>query len=251
MYKRQGSATTCGELVAFNPRQGPGYDDYPINGESVANQYRSYLRRDLMMAILHAAAVVECKAAGWAGNGGPLGLGDMSEVNGAIPGTAMGSPGHPAGTHTDGRDIDLAYFQAGTPDNRLRPVCPDTEGQNQNHCVAHPDRQLADLGHLENLPDRHRDRRDGDRPENRPALVGALRARHDRRPSPERPPRAPALRRERPPAYENRGDRDCLLRLPQGENRLRAGRSYGEVPRRDPPCARVGRIFPGTIGCRN
>lgn len=135
-----GSASECAALVTFQPRTTSAYDDYPINGETTANQYRSFLRRDLQMLIAYATAKVECKAAAWdSGIGGALGLGDMSEASGAIPGTSVGSPGHPANTHTSGYDIDLAYYQASTPDNRLRPICAHTDnGAEAYHCTATP-----------------------------------------------------------------------------------------------------------------
>jgi hypothetical protein len=137
-----GTAAYCGELSSFEPKYGAGYEDYPINGETASNQYRSYARRDLQMLVKYAAAYVDCKAAAWnTGNGGALGLGDMSEGNGAIPGTSIGQPGHPAGTHVNGYDMDIAYFQAGTADNKLRPVCPHVSGgADQYHCVSAPDK---------------------------------------------------------------------------------------------------------------
>lgn len=136
-----GTLSYCGELLPFEPDLGPGYEDYPINGETQTNQYRSYLRRDVQMLVKYAAAYVECKASNWnTGNGGLIGLGDMSEKNGDIPGTSVGQPGHPAGTHVNGYDIDMGYFQAGTADNKLRPICPHTSGgQDQYHCTAPPD----------------------------------------------------------------------------------------------------------------
>jgi hypothetical protein len=131
----------CGELVQFSPSVTPHYDDYPINGETSSNQYRSWLRRDLKMLIDYATAKTACKAAAWdTGDGGPLGLGDMSEANGAIPGTAVGSPGHPTGTHTGGPDIDLAYYQVGQVNNHLRPICEHMSGSSDMyHCVQEPD----------------------------------------------------------------------------------------------------------------
>ena len=134
--------TGCSTLVTFNPRTTAYYDDYPINGETTTNQYRSYLRRDLMMLVKYATAVVDCKAAGWAGgNGMPLGLGDMSEGNGAIPGTSIGQPGHPQGTHVNGNDMDIAYYQNQGPNNFLRPICEHVQnGQDQYHCVGAPTR---------------------------------------------------------------------------------------------------------------
>lgn len=132
-----GSSTYCGELVTFNPRTTAHYDDYPINGETANNQYRSYLRRDLEMLVAYATAKTLCKSAGWnTGIGGALGLGDMSEQDGSIPGTSVNSPGHPSGTHTNGYDIDVAYYQMNTVDNRLRPICP----YSNYHCTGTPDK---------------------------------------------------------------------------------------------------------------
>jgi len=52
----------------------------------------------------------------------PLGLIDMSERDGKTPGSAYNSLRHPQGTHIEGNDMDIAYFQTG-PDNRARVVC--------------------------------------------------------------------------------------------------------------------------------
>lgn len=136
------NGSNCGELVQFDPAQNRARWDYPINGETSGNQYRSWLRRDLRQLLEYAAAKTACQSKNWTlGNGPPLGLGDMSEENGAIPGASTGNPGHPQGTHTGGYDIDVAYYQARTPDNRLRSVCPHTSGgRDEYHCVASPDR---------------------------------------------------------------------------------------------------------------
>ena len=111
-----------------------------LNGETAANQYRSFARRDLMMLVKWVTAFVACNAKPGTGNGAVLGLGDMSEASGAIPGTSRGSPGHPAGTHTNGFDMDIAYYQLRGTDNYLRPICPYMQnGQDAYHCVAAPD----------------------------------------------------------------------------------------------------------------
>lgn len=135
-----GGAAYCGDLIPFEPVNGPGYENYPINGETWDDQYRSWLRRDVVMLIQYASAKTDCKAGSWSyGNGGPIGLGDMSEEDGAIPGTSIGSPGHPYGSHTDGFDLDIGYFQVGTADNRLRPICDHTSGGSDvYHCVDEP-----------------------------------------------------------------------------------------------------------------
>lgn len=151
----QGTEAHCGELLPFLPRTGPGWWDYPINGETANNQYRSFARRDVIMLVQYATSMVECQSANWTfGNRQPLGLGDMSEGNGAIPGTSVGQPGHPPGTHEFGRDMDIAYYQLQAADNRLRSVCPHTQnGQDQYRCVAPPTdldvwRSALFVGHL-------------------------------------------------------------------------------------------------------
>jgi len=165
----EGDASYCGELVQFDPPNDPddaafdpllGYIDYPENGETWDDQYRSWLRRDAVMMVQYAAAKTACYTDGWEfGNGDPIGLIDMSEEDGAIPGTSVGSPGHPAGTHTDGRDIDIAYFQAFTADNAARPVCDYfDDGVMFEHCTAPPHlldpwRQAVFLGALFEHPD--------------------------------------------------------------------------------------------------
>ena len=147
--------TGCADIVPFEPDVGPGWWDYPLNGESEADQYRSYIRRDVMMLIKYATAMVACQTGAWTfGNGGNLGLGDMSEANGDIPGTRTGQPGHPRGTHVNGHDMDIAYYQVNTPDNRLRPVCEyRTGGASQEHCTGAPTlldpwRTALFIGHL-------------------------------------------------------------------------------------------------------
>lgn len=135
-----GSAEDCSELLPFLPEIGPGYLNYPINGETWEDQYRSYVRRDLMQLVKYAAAKVECEAADWDyGNFAPLGLGDMSEADGSIPGTSVGNPGHPPGTHEDGNDMDIAYYQLYAADNLLRPVGRHHDGYfDAYHCTGPP-----------------------------------------------------------------------------------------------------------------
>lgn len=149
-----GDPDFCAEIVPFEPVEGPGYVNLPENGESWDNQYRSYLRRDLMMLIQYAAARVACETADWEySSARPLGLIDMSEIDGAIPGTSVGAPGHPAETHTDGKDIDVAYYRvelaSSSPQiggeaaeievNRPGSVCRHIIfGIDVNHCTQPP-----------------------------------------------------------------------------------------------------------------
>lgn len=136
-----GDVYHCAEIVPFDPDEGPGYLDYALNGETVDDQYRSYIRRDAMILTKYAAAQVECKSADWDyWNFEPVGLGDMSEADGSIPGTSIGRPGHPPYTHEYGRDIDVAYYQLYSTDNHLRTVCSSFEGYYLDafHCVDPP-----------------------------------------------------------------------------------------------------------------
>jgi len=129
-------------VTQFTPDTGDGWWDYPENGETEDDQYRSYLRRDVQQMIKYAASRVRCLSQGWAfGNREPLGLGDMSEQNGSIPGTRERDPGHPQGSHLSGQDIDIAYYQLEGPDNKLRPICEhvDHRGRDNYHCVSAPD----------------------------------------------------------------------------------------------------------------
>ena len=130
----------CDKLVQFTPAQAHGYWDYDINQEGTTG-VRSWVRRDMMQLIRYATAQTECLSAGWEhGSHHPLGLGDMSEADGSIPGTSVGSPGHPVGSHTNGFDLDIAYYQLGTEDNKLRPVCEfEIDGVDQFHCSGRVD----------------------------------------------------------------------------------------------------------------
>jgi len=136
-----GSASHCSELVSFDPREGPGWLDYPLNGETWSDQWRSYLRRDLRQVLMYATAKVACMTADWGyWPLSPLGLGDMSEADGSIPGTSTGYPGHPAGSHEHGLDADAAYYQLFAPDNLLRVI------------GVHHDALYVDQGHLVEPP---------------------------------------------------------------------------------------------------
>jgi hypothetical protein len=120
--------STCTALELFNPTVGDGYlvTHPPVY---------SWLRHDTAMLVKYATAAVACLMPG----SYPLGLGDMSEQTGDVPGTAAGQLRHPAGTHVQGLDIDIAYYQVNQPNNYLRPICDHySGGQDQYHCVSAP-----------------------------------------------------------------------------------------------------------------
>jgi len=129
-----GDADHCAEIVLFEPGSGPGYSRY-------FPDFRSHLRRDVMMLTKYATAKTECQTADWPyWRFESLGLGDMSEADGSIPGTSLGTPFHPPGTHEYGADIDIAYYQLYSNDNLLRAVCSSFEGYllDAYHCVDPP-----------------------------------------------------------------------------------------------------------------
>ncbi len=136
------SGAHCAELVQI-PVVGAGYVDGRLANEQTAETSTSYLRRDLIMLVQYAAAKVACKSAGWnTGTGGPIVLSDMSERDGSTPGTLWGAPRHPMHTHRNGQDIDIAYFQQGSGDNQLRPICRhrSAAGVDEHRCLAPPER---------------------------------------------------------------------------------------------------------------
>lgn len=118
----------CGKLELFEPFKHPTY--VVTHGTKM-----SWLRHDTTMLVKYAAASVACIMPGsW-----PIGLGDMSMSNGGTPSNSAGQLRHPKGTHDAGRDIDMAYYQLGTKDNYLRPVCEHTiGGKEQYHCTGDP-----------------------------------------------------------------------------------------------------------------
>jgi hypothetical protein len=152
----ENSQGECAKIVPFEPIEGEGYLNYPVNGETFENQYRSYLRLDLMMTVKYAAAKVACKTANWTYvEFHPVWLIDMSEEDGSIPGTSIGRPGHPAGTHVNGSDLDIAYFHTDVPKvwpwekddpalvkgNQAMVICkPTIFGMGVHHC-----RQMSKL----------------------------------------------------------------------------------------------------------
>jgi hypothetical protein len=90
----------------------------------------SALRREVAYLVSWAAA----ETVAFFEDTGPLGLLDMSQADGDTPGRLEGSLRHPEGTHINGNDIDIAYYQTGD-DNLGRVVC-----ENDGYwCTEEPD----------------------------------------------------------------------------------------------------------------
>ncbi|MBJ95994.1 MAG: hypothetical protein CMP23_16140 [Rickettsiales bacterium] len=90
----------------------------------------SNLRREVTYLVRYAAAATRAEYPDTL----PLGLLDMSEDDGDTPGRMENQLRHPEGTHVQGNDIDIAYYQTGE-DNLGRSVCPE-DGY---FCTAEPD----------------------------------------------------------------------------------------------------------------
>lgn len=90
-------------------------DGYLVSHEA----HYSNLRREVLYLVRYAARATRER---WPDEP-PIGLLDMSERDGSTPGTMVGQLRHPEGTHVEGNDIDIAYYQNGE-DNLGRPVCP-------------------------------------------------------------------------------------------------------------------------------
>ena len=121
----------CLKLEPMLPRSGgDGFKVYTLSEWS-------YLRRDTFMLVKYAAAATACVLPGsW-----PISMADGSAKDGTTPKDSKGNYRHPPGSHANGVDIDVAYYQIGTKDNDPRPVCDETNGAGTkvNHCTAMPD----------------------------------------------------------------------------------------------------------------
>jgi hypothetical protein len=119
----------CGALIqmpgATKMADGVKVGYYLSGGEG--SQYRHFIRRDVAMLVVFASCEVKRKYPGVP----PLGLTDMSEKDGSIPGTSIGKPAHPDGTHTGGHDMDVAYYQTDGI-NEPQIVCGDGSDTNYN-----------------------------------------------------------------------------------------------------------------------
>jgi len=95
----------------------------------------SNLRREVAYLVAHATAQVQAAYPDTM----PLGLMDMSQTDGDTPGRDEDSLRHPEGTHVDGNDIDIAYYQTGS-DNLGREVCRN----NGYFCTSSPNKLDAE-----------------------------------------------------------------------------------------------------------
>jgi hypothetical protein len=124
-FSKTGQKGPCNEIMSF-PQANNLDDGYVVSHEA---RY-SNLRRELIYLVRWAAA----ETAATFENTNPIGLLDMSQADGDVPGRQDDQLRHPEGTHVNGNDIDIAYYQTGS-NNLGRSVCPE----NGYFCTAEPD----------------------------------------------------------------------------------------------------------------
>jgi hypothetical protein len=115
----------CNRIMQF-PQANSDDDGYRVSHWPAY----SNLRREVSYLVRYAAAATRAAYP----DTNPLGLLDMSEDDGDTPGRMENQLRHPEGTHVQGNDIDLAYYQTGD-DNLGRSVCPE-DGY---FCTSEPD----------------------------------------------------------------------------------------------------------------
>lgn len=109
----------CNEILQY-PRAPSDDHGYEVEHQA----HYSNLRLEVQYLIAWAAEEVMAEFP----NTTPLSLMDMSEDDGVVPGTMVNSLRHPLGTHENGNDLDIAYYQ-NDGDNNGEVVCPQNDGQ--------------------------------------------------------------------------------------------------------------------------
>ena len=114
----------CNEILQV-PRNHDDADGYFVEHQA----HYSNLRREVQYLLQWAAEETAAEFPGTT----VLSMMDLSEEDGSTPGAMVSSLRHPAGTHIDGNDADIAYYQT-DGENNGQTVCPD-DGQ---FCTSPP-----------------------------------------------------------------------------------------------------------------
>jgi len=123
--------TPSGTMVQF---PFPRADDPFVPGGYTFDSYGGYrwLRRETIMVVRYAIHETQKQFPGT----GPLGLIDMADRHGITPGFDVGDPRHPASTHDQGGNIDIAYYQS-DGDSSAESVCgPNNSDNDQYFCTS-------------------------------------------------------------------------------------------------------------------
>jgi len=104
------------------------------------SNYR-FARREMIMLVRHALKATQDAFPGTT----PLGVGDTCQFDGGTPGYDVDDPKHPASTHDQGGNMDVAYFQT-DGQNDIELVCNDGSVHNDGYCSpAAADVHIVDL----------------------------------------------------------------------------------------------------------
>ncbi len=114
---------------------GHGYD------WAAVTNYR-FARREMIMLIRYALKETNAAFPGTT----PLSLNDISQIDGVTCGYDVDSPRHPATTHDQGGNIDVAYFQTDGANN-MQIICGDGSVHADGFCSA-----AAETLHIVDLP---------------------------------------------------------------------------------------------------
>jgi hypothetical protein len=99
-----------------------------------------WVRRETAMLVRYAIHEVQEKFPGTTG----LGLMDMCQIDGITPGFDVGNPRHPASTHDEGGNIDVAYYQT-DGENNGGVVCDGNGGSNNGYYCTSVANHIVDL----------------------------------------------------------------------------------------------------------
>ena len=108
----------CNRVIQF-PQANTVDDGYLVTHWT----HYSNLRREVVYLVRYGAEATMA----YFPDTNPLALMDMSEDDGDTPGRMENQLRHPEGTHANGNDIDIAYYQTGS-NNHGRAVCPQNDG---------------------------------------------------------------------------------------------------------------------------
>lgn len=141
------TAKECEQVLPFPLHIGAtDYDNYIFDTDG---NYRFGMRR-LIMAARYAISRVTKAFPGTM----PVGINDVSQIDGLTPGSDGRSLRHRSADHRIGSAIDIAYYQNG-PDNRFRAVCPFTwflcacnEGTSASEVTVDRERQVYFMAQL-------------------------------------------------------------------------------------------------------
>jgi hypothetical protein len=122
----------------------PDPDDGFVGNGYLLETYSTYrwARREVIMYIRYALHEVQQQFPGT----NPLGIIDISQRDGLTPGMDTCNLRHPEKTHSQGGNIDVAYYQTGS-DNSARIIC-DAEGGSNDGYYCEPtavDTHIVDL----------------------------------------------------------------------------------------------------------